>query len=462
MEKKLIWGPTFEEMLNPGLIETTIRENAKKAFIEDPLHPINLYNINWYDNDSNLSYYIIPKEITGIKANIVFMVGKNFPTGSHKVGATYSVTMEAQLNNEITPGEDTIIFPSTGNYGIGGSWTGPRMGYATKVILPELMSQERFDKITYYGAQYIKTKGCESSVKEIYDKCWELKNKSSKNKVLNQFESFGNYMFHYYVSGNSMDKVLKELKDKGIGQGHASALVSSMGSSGSIAAGDRLKQLYSNCKIIGLEPIKCPTLYNNGYGDHDIQGIGDKHVTWIHNVMNMDAIMCIDDVECKKVLQLFSDPVGKEFLMNKVGLPHDDVEKLSSYFGISGICNLFGAIKTAKYYDMDENDVIFTFATDSIDRYYSVMDQLNSEYGKLDSIKANVRYYGILNNVKEDYIEEGTYKNRKRWHNLKYYTWIEQQGKTVEELNAQMNQSYWIEKQSLIPSIDEKLRNVRK
>lgn len=400
-------------------------------------------------------------EITGVKANIVFMIGRNFPTGSHKVGATYSVTMEKQLNGEIVPGEDTIVFPSTGNYGIGGSWTGPRMGFDTKVILPELMSQERFDKISYYGAEYIKTKGCESSVKEIYDKCWELKAESPKNKILNQFESFGNYLFHYYVSGNSMDKIVKELHSKGIGKGEASAIVSAMGSSGSIAAGDRLKQLYADCKIVGLEPIKCPTIYSNGYGDHDIQGIGDKHVTWIHNVMNMDAIMCIDDVECKKVLQLLTNEVGIDFLKENTDLCDDDLKALSTYFGISGMCNLFGAIKTAKYYDMNEDDVIFTFATDSMDRYYSVMDLLTEEYGELTPTEAAVRYYGILKNLKLDFIEEGTYKNRKRWHNLKYYTWVEQQGKEVDELNAQAYQKYWIEKQNSIEKIDEKLRDVR-
>ena len=461
MSKNLVWGPTFDEMLNPETIPSEIREKALKARIDAPLDPINLFNINWTDHNGNVCYMVIPKELTGVSANIIVMYSKNFPTGSHKVGATYSVTMEKQLAGEIIPDIDTIVFPSTGNYGIGGSWTGPRMGYTTKVILPELMSKERFEKIEYYGATYIKTSGCESSVKEIYDKCWELKAQSPNNKILNQFESFGNYLFHYHVTGNSIDKVVKELKEKGIGNGRAAALVSSMGSSGTIASGDRLKQLYPETKIIGLEPIQCPTLYSNGFGDHDIQGIGDKHVTWIHNVMNMDAMICIDDMESKKGLQLLTSDIGKDYLVDVVGMPMENVEALSEILGISGVCNLIGAIKTAKYYEMTENDNIFTICTDTIDRYHSVMNNLDSEFGPMDKTEAAVRYNCIFKNIKLDYIQEGTYATRKRWHNLKYYTWVEQQGKTVQELNAQKSQDYWIEKQSQIKGIDEKLKGVR-
>ncbi|WP_432662163.1 pyridoxal-phosphate dependent enzyme [Wukongibacter baidiensis] len=461
MSKNFVWGPTFGEMLNPDTIPSEIREKAIKAKEENPLDPINLFNINWTDDKGNLSYAVIPKELTGVDANIVVLYGKHFPTGSHKVGATYSVAVQKQLEGEIVPGESTIIFPSTGNYAIGGSFTGPRMGYTTKVILPEMMSKERFEKISHYGAEYIKTPGCESNVKEIYDKCWELKAESPANKILNQFEVLGNYMFHYHVTGNTMAQVTAELAEKGIGNGRAAAIVSAMGSSGTIACGDRLKQLFPETKIIGLEPIQCPTIYNNGYGDHDIQGIGDKHVTWIHNVMNMDAIMCIDDMESKKGLQLLTDEVGKEYLLSAVGVDKKSIEMMSEIFGISGVCNLLGAIKTAKYFDMTDRDVIFTVCTDAIDRYHSVMKQLDEAYGEMDTTKAAVRYESIFKNVKLDYIEEGTYKNRLRWHNLKYYTWIEQQGKTIEELNAQKRQDYWIEIQQSIEAFDAKLEEAR-
>lgn len=460
-KNKFVWGPTFEEMLHPESIKGDIRKKALEAAKNSPLDPINLFNINWTDNKGDFCYMVIPKELTGVDANIIVLYGKDFPTGSHKVGATYSVVLEKQLSGEIHPNEDTLIFPSTGNYGIGGSWTGPRMGYSTKVILPELMSKERFQKISFYGADYIKTTGGESSVKEIYDKCWELKRENPKNKILNQFESFGNYLFHYHVTGNTISEVAKLLHAQGIGNGRVSAFISSMGSSGTIASGDRLKQLYSEAKTIGLEPIKCPTIYNNGYGDHDIQGIGDKHVTWIHNVMNMDAIMCIDDIECKKGLQLLTDEVGKEYFSKELNISIEKVNKLSEILGISGVCNLIGAIKTAKYYELTNKDNIFTICTDTIDRYYSTMEELTQKFGKMNKTEAAVRYNSIFQNVKLDYVEEGTFKNRKRWHNLKYYTWVEQQGKTVEELDAQKSQDYWIEKQSRGEIIDKKLKEVR-
>jgi cysteine synthase A len=278
MPAKLIWGPTFEEMLHPEKIDPKVRQQALAAKTAAPLDPINLYNITWKKPDGTPCYLVLPKELTGVDANIIVLYSRDFPTGSHKVGATYSVTMENQLTGSIFPGRDTVVYPSTGNYGIGGAWVGSRMGYDALVILPELMSQERFQLIESYGARYIKTPGCESSVKEIYDKCNELA-KQPNTRILNQFEVMANYRFHYYVTGNTIVELMTELKNQGIGDGRCAAYVSAMGSAGTIAAGDRLKELYPEHKIVGLEPIQCPTLYCNGYGDHDIQGIGDKHVT---------------------------------------------------------------------------------------------------------------------------------------------------------------------------------------
>jgi cysteine synthase len=369
--------------------------------------------------------------------------------------------MEKQLRGELTPGEDILVWPSTGNYGIGGSFVGPRMGYQSLVLLPEMMSQERFEKIKYYGADYIKTPGCESNVKEIYDKCHELRRTDPRYKILNQFEVIGNYLFHYYVTGNSAIEVIRDLQKQGIGNGRCAGITSSMGSSGTIGFGDRVKQEFYETRIIGLEPIQCPTMYSNGYGGHDIQGIGDKHVTWIHNCMNMDALMCIDDMECKKGLQLLSDPVGVEYLVKEAHVPEAKAKEMSVLFGISGICNLLGAIKAAKFYQLGAKDTIVTIATDSIDRYYSVMKQLDQEFGAMDEVKAAVRLESIFHQVKEDYVQEATKINRERWFNLKYYTWVEQQGKTVQELNAQKSQDWWLEKQTMIPEIDQLNRQKR-
>lgn len=460
MPGELVWGPTYEEMLYPDRMDHKTRQRALEAKTSDPLNPVNLFNITWRKPDGEPCWVLIPKEITGVDANIVALYGKDFPTGSHKVGATYSVTMEHQLAGEIHPGHNTIVFPSTGNYGIGGAWVGGRLGYDTLVVLPELMSKERFELIARYGARYVKTPGCESSVKQIYDKCKELSAQPGV-KILNQFEAMANYRFHYYCTGNTVVELMGRLKENGIGNGRCAAFVSAMGSAGTIAAGDRIKQVFPETRIIGLEPIQCPTLYSNGYGDHDIQGIGDKHVTWIHNVLNMDAIMCIDDMECKLALQLLTDAVGVEYLANEVGIGEDKAKFLSGVIGISGVCNLLGAIKTAKYYRLGPDDTVVTVFTDAIDRYHSVMAKLDEQFGRFDLMKARARFYGILQQAKTDYVQEGTMNNRDRWFNLKYYTWVEQHGKSVAELDAQRSQSWWRDQQSLIPEIDARLRKVR-
>lgn len=206
MMTRLVWGPTYEEMLHPDKIDPCIRQRALAAMDESPLDAVNLYNISW--QREGIPYHVVlPKALTGVDANIVAIYSREFPTGSHKVGATYSVTMETQLLGEAVPGEHTLVFPSTGNYGIGGAWVGPRMGYDTLVVLPELMSKERFEKIASYGARFVKTPGCESSVKEIFDKCKELR-QDPKIRVLNQFEVMANYRFHYYVTGNTVVELI--------------------------------------------------------------------------------------------------------------------------------------------------------------------------------------------------------------------------------------------------------------
>ena len=247
----------------------------------------------------------------------------------------------------------------------------------------------------------------------------------------------------------------------GIGNGRTAAFVSAMGSAGTIAAGDRLKDAHPETRIVGLEPTQCPTLYENGYGGHDIQGIGDKHVTWIHNVMNMDLLCCLDDVECKKALQVLVEEPGREALQAE-GIDGCDLQTLALTFGISGLCNLLGAIKTAKYYGFGKDDVVVTVATDSIERYHSVMTELSGEDGAMDVSEAKRRIEGIFRGQRLDWTQEGTRHNRERWHNLKYYTWVEQQGRTTEDLDALRTQETWIAEQEKIPAIDEALRKARK
>ena len=460
MASDLIVGPTFEEMLHPNKIEAKTRQKALEMMVKDPLDPINLFNITWRDGNNQIYYEVLPEALTGVQAPIVVLYAKDFPSGSHKVGAAYSVLVDMETEGLVNPRVHTLVWPSTGNYGIGGAWVGCRMGFQSIVVLPAEMSQERFERIESYGATVIKTPGCESNVKEIYDKTWELR-RDPNTRILNQFEVMGNYRFHYHVTGNTIVELADVLKAQGVGNGRVAAYCSAMGSAGTIAAGDRLKQVWPDHKIVGLEPIQCPTLYWNGYGGHDIQGIGDKHVTWIHNVMNMDAIMCLDDIECKKGLQLLTEEAGMQ-LLAEVGVPEARAKKLSTIFGISGVCNVLGAIKTAKFYGFGQDDVIVTICTDAIDRYHSVMADMTATYGKMDKAEALARLKSIFYGQKTDWIHEGTQEMRRQWHNLKYYTWVEQQGKTVQELDAQLNPEWWLSEQAKVTEIDKRIEAARK
>ncbi len=457
----MIYGPTFAEMLHPWTMPQKTRALAQRMRNEDPLHPANLFNISWRGADDQVYHVVLPPALTGVACPIVVIYGRDFPSGSHKVGAAYSALLEKELFGEVEPAAHTLVWPSTGNYGIGGAWVGCRMEFNSLVILPEEMSAERFQQIQNYGAEIIRTPGSESNVKEIYDETWRLRESDPDIRILNQFEVMGNYRFHYHVTGNAIAELAGELAARGIGSGHVSAFVSAMGSAGTIAAGDRLKQIWPEHKIVGLEPIQCPTLYNNGYGAHDIQGIGDKHVTWIHNVLNMDALMCIDDMDCKLALQLFAEDAGCETLVRRYGLAEEDVEKIRDLFGISGMCNIFGAIKTARHYGLGADDLIVTVATDALDRYHSVMAHIRASHGALDEAGAVGRVERLFHGLRADWVLPGTPMNRQRWHNLKYYTWVEQQGKSVAELDAQREPAWWRREQERVAEIDRALNEKR-
>jgi hypothetical protein len=179
----------------------------------------------------------------------------------------------------------------------------------------------------------------------------------------------------------------------------------------------------------------------NGFGDHRIEGIGDKHVPWVHNVRNTDAVAAIDDEDCLRILRLFNEPAGRDQSMS-LGADEREVEKLG-WLGISSICNVIAAIKTAKYYELGERDVIFTVFTDSTDLYQSRLEELRKERGVYRSKDAVADYAGPIAHQGVDYFKELTYPARKAIHNLKYYTWVEQQGKTAQELNQQWELDYW-------------------
>ena len=433
--------PTFKQLRNPALIPPSVTSRLKGVGLGD-VNPVNLFRITW-KNDVHSGLYggvnclEIPPEITGVKARIIGLVGKYFPTGAHKVGAAFGCLVPRLVSGEFDPEIHKAVWPSTGNYCRGGAFDGALLGCAAIAILPEEMSRERFEWLKEIGAQVIATPGCESNVKEIYDKCWELKT-DPNNIIFNQFEEFGNPIFHYNVTGPAFEDVLAALGNPRL---RPAAFVSATGSAGTIAAGDFLKKKYPALKIVATEALQCPTLLMNGFGGHRIEGIGDKHVPWVHNVRNTDAVAVVDDDDCLRILRLVNEPVGQKYLAS-LGAKPQQIEKLSC-LGISGICNLLAAVKTARYFDLGEQDVILTVFTDSADLYKSRLKELQAERGAYAANDAVKDHAGPIAHQRFDYFKELNYQDRKAIHNLKYYTWVEQQGKPVQELNEQWNPEYW-------------------
>ena len=378
--------PTFAQMRNPETIPASITSGLSKVGLWD-VNPLNLFRISWKNDVKSglyggVNYLEIPHSITGVKARIIGLVGKYFPTGAHKVGAAFGCLVPRLVSGEFDPEQHKAVWPSTGNFCRGGAFDCALLDCTAVAILPEEMSKERFTWLREIGAEVIATPGCESNVKEIYDKCWELK-KDPLNIIFNQFEEFGNPIWHYNVTGPAIEEVFQKIRT---GRARAAAYVSATGSAGTIAAGDYLKKQFPHLKIVASEALQCPTLLMNGFGGHRIEGIGDKHVPWVHNVRNTDAVAPVDDEDCMRVLRLFNENAGKEYL-SLIAVPGNDIARLP-LLGISGIGNLLASIKTAKYFDLSEQDVIFTIFTDSIDLYRSRLEELREELGDYTVIQA--------------------------------------------------------------------------
>ncbi len=448
--------PTLDELLHPERQPHAIRAAALAS--KDPLDPIHLFQMCWRRPDGEISHLVLPRALTGLECEIVVMSGRHFPTGSHKVGPGYSIAREKLVAGEITPDGSTLVFPSTGNFGIGGAWVGPRLGFRSLVVLPEDMSAERFEKIRAYGASVIATPGSESNVKEIYDKVWELR-RDPQNRILNQFEEMGNYRFHYHVTGGAAAMLAWELGTRGIGDGKVAAFVSAMGSAGTLAAADHLKARWPDCKAVAVEPQECPTLYNVGYGAHAIEGIGDKHVTWIHNVRNTDLLVCVHDRDTLRGTQLLQE--GREVLARQLGLDADTLARLDGFFGMSGVCNVLAAIQTARYYQLGAGKVVVTVATDGFDRYPSVMRRLDEVEGPQTEDVAR-RRIDLFRESAPTMVLEGTMPVRRRWHNQKYFTWVEQQGKTVAELEALWRPEFWHAEAAKVAELDQETLRMRR
>ena len=191
----------------------------------------------------------------------------------------------------------------------------------------------------------------------------------------------------------------------------------------------------------------------NGFGAHRIEGIGDKHVPWIHNVKNTDMIMAIDDAAVVNLARLFNEPAGREYLVQQ-GIPENFVAHLD-LLGFSSISNLVSSIKFAKYYELGESDVVLTVMTDSMELYDSRLREMHEEFGEYTPLNASAHFARFLQGLSTDNLTELTYIDRRRVHNLKYYTWVEQQGKTYDEIMDQWyDPDYWIEIQTQVPEVD--------
>ena len=453
-KEKNIIIPTFQQQKEPGRIPQAIVSKLKNIGLWD-IDPLNLFRIGWHNEPvvhgggfGDVNYIEFPKTLTGVEARIVAIVGKWFPTGAHKVGAAFGCLVPRLVTGQFDPTTQKAVWPSTGNYCRGGAYDSTLLGCESIAILPEGMSRERFEWLKSVSGEIIKTPGSESNVKEIFDKCWELRESGQSLSIFNQFDEFGNYLWHYEVTAPAILEVLERVMGP---EDQFRGFMSATGSAGTIASGDFLKKQFPLSKIVASEALQCPTLLRNGFGEHRIEGIGDKHVPWIHNIKNLDMIVAVDDETPISLMRLFNEPAGKKYLAAK-GVPAGLIDILD-LLGISCIGNLVTAIKFARYYELGEHDIVMTVLTDSMEMYASRLIELNQERGEFTEGDAAAVFAQHLQGLTIDNMEELTYYGRKRIHNLKYYTWVEQQGKTYEEIQQQWyDDQYW---ESIPSSVDQ-------
>ncbi|WP_088226137.1 pyridoxal-phosphate dependent enzyme [Desulfosporosinus sp. FKB] len=460
VKERNILIPTLAQMKDPNKVPVKVKEKLKKTGLWD-VDPINLFRISWKNEpvkegglyNSLPNYLEIPSAISGVKARIIAMAGKYFPTGAHKVGASFACLVPRLVTGQFDPKYHEAVWPSTGNYCRGGAYNSALLGCKSIAILPENMSKERFEWLKTVAGEIIATPGCESNVKEIYDKTWELKRTRDNVVIFNQFGELGNHLWHYEVTGNAMQEIIKAEAGP---KGRLAGVCLTSGSAGTLGCGDYLKDQYPKAKLAVGEALQCPTLLNNGFGDHRIEGIGDKHIPWIHNVKNTDMVIAIDDNDSLGMFRLLSEPAGQTYLKEQ-GVADDVIAKLP-WVGISGAANILSAIKFAKYYELTEDDIVMTVLTDSAEMYQSRLKEMEDERGQEYSlIHAAIDHNRNVLGVRTDSMEELTYQSKKRIHNLKYYTWIEQQMYDLDELNAQWYDydNYWGRLHQMGPELDK-------
>lgn len=447
--------PTYAQQKDPNLFPDSIKAELADIGLWD-ITPRNLFRITWKNEPvpqgggyGGVNYIEFPSSLTGVPARIIALVGKWFPTGAHKVGAAFSCLVPRLVTGQFDPTTQKAVWPSTGNYCRGGAYDSALLACDSIAILPEGMSKERFEWLAKVAGETIKTPGSESNVKEIFDKCWELRQSGQDLMIFNQFDEFGNYLWHYEVTGHAMQEVI----EKEVGQGAYRGLALTTGSAGTIGCGDYMKQAFPGSKVVASEALQCPTMLENGFGAHRIEGIGDKHIPWIHNLKNTDMVVAIDDNAVVNLARLFNEPAGRQHLAAQ-GVPEDFVGQLD-LLGFSGIANLLSSIKMAKYYDLGEDDIVLTVLTDSMELYGSRLEEMHAEVGEYTAKDAAADQARYLLGESTDNLMETTEQDRRRIHNLKYFTWVEQQGKTYEQIQAQWHDDdYWTSVQRQTPEID--------
>ncbi len=451
--------PTFAQLADPSTIDPALVGDA------DPQgpDPRNLFRVNWYNDLAGNrvevpDHVVLPPELTGVESPIIVVFGDRFPMiTAHKVLAAYSCLAPRVITGQFDPTRHRAIWPSTGNYARGGIAISRIMASRGVAILPAGMSQERFDWLDRWCANpaddVIRTVGTESNVKEIYDACNELATDPG-NFILNQFCEFGNTLGHYTVTGRALGHVFEHVARSHPGL-RLAAFTSATGSAGTIAAGDRLKDDYG-ARIVAVEALECPTMLENGFGEHNIQGIGDKHIPLIHNVMNTDIVVGVSDRATDELDVLFNTAEGRSYLVNRRGLSAELVATLE-HFGLSSICNTLAAIKTAKLLGLGPDDAIITVATDGAALYPSeraktIARRFNHSFGALDAAEV---YGEHLATVTTDDMIDCTTRDRNRIFNLGYYTWVEQQGTPIKVFEARRSQDFWRGLHRYVPIWDE-------
>jgi cysteine synthase len=454
--------PTFAQLRDPSTIPAAIR--ARLADVDpDGAHPLNLFRVHWFNDAPRRGVAAVPEHVelppalTGVPARIVLALGDRFPMiNAHKVLAAYGCLVPRVVTGQFDPTRHRAVWPSTGNYCRGGVAISKILGCRGVAVLPENMSQERFDWLDRWvsdPSDVVRTPGSESNVKEIYDTCARL-DRDPANIIFNQFCEFGNYLIHRTVTGAALEKLYRTVTSGKRGA-RLAAYVSASGSGGTLAAGDHLKAALG-AKIVAVEALECPTLLCNGFGEHNIQGIGDKHIPYIHNVMNTDVVTAVSDRSSDALLVLFNTEEGRRYLVERRGVPAALVERLA-HLGLSSICNALAAIKTAKYLDLGPDDVVMTVATDGSAMYRSEIPKTVARRfgGRFDGVSAGETWGGALAAAATDNLLELTRTERKRIFNLGYFTWVEQQGVSVPEFSARAQQSFWDGLLDLVPAWDE-------